>query len=110
MSGSAAEIEGFFKIDKLCKYMPPWEAFCHPKCGYYQDFYQVQWSHPFSEIDYGQCENGCSDLIGATWEPDECLPACLDRFRVQAKRAWHTQQLELERPLKRALDTFPELA
>lgn len=97
-------VEGFFKIEKICRYMPPWEAFCHPKCGYYQDFYQVRWSHPYSEVDYSQCENGCADLVGSTWEPDECLPACLDRFRVQAKRNWHAEQLEREMQTKRLLE------
>merc|ERR1740117_1411778 len=98
-------MEGYFKIGTICQYMPPWEAFCHPKCGYYQDFYQVRWSHPYSEVDYAQCENGCVDVLGSTWEPDECLPPCLDPLRIQAKRSWHAQQLEREGKKKREFET-----
>jgi len=78
----------FFRIREVCGYLPPWEAFCNEKCGFYQDFYQVRWEYPFSEIDYSRVENGCPNVTGATWEPDECLPAHLDLYRLSAKRAW----------------------
>lgn len=107
LSQDDSDIEGFFKIEKICRYMPPWEAFCHPKCGFYQDFYQVRWGHPYSLMDYGQCECGCPDLVGATWEPDECLPSCLDRFRIQVKHTWHSEQLQQEMRRKRKLDSPP---
>jgi len=86
----------FFRIREITGYLPPWEAFCHEKCGFYQDFYQVQWEHPFSEVDYSSVENGCMSVTGATWEPDECLPAHLDPLRLAAKRAWIKRRREQE--------------
>lgn len=91
------EGEGMFKVEKISGYMPPWEAFCHKRCGLYQDFYQVRWAYPFSEVDYGKVENGCSGQRGATWEPDECLPSGLDPIRLAAKRIWINKRREMER-------------
>jgi hypothetical protein len=88
---------GFFQIRDIIGYLPPWEAFCHPKCGFYQDFYKVRWEFPFSEVDYSKVENGCIGNIGATWEPDECLPSHLDPLRLAAKRAWIKKKRELEK-------------
>lgn len=85
---------GFFRVKAVMDYLPPWDAFQHEKCGFYQDFYQVQWSYPFSEVDYTAVENG-SDT-GATWEPDECLPTDLDSLRVLAKKTWIKKRRELE--------------
>jgi len=87
---------GFFQIRDIIAYLPPWEAFCHAKCGFYQDFYMVRWEHPFSEVDYAQVENGCIGIVGATWEPDECLPSHLDPLRHAAKRAWIKKTREVE--------------
>merc|ERR1712060_178572 len=87
----------FFKIRDITGYLPPWEAFCNEKCGFYQDFYQVRWEYPFSEVDYSRVENGCMATVGATWEPDECLPAHLDPLRLAAKRAWIKTQREKEK-------------
>mmetsp|Transcript_43839 Transcript_43839/g.113188 ORF Transcript_43839/g.113188 Transcript_43839/m.113188 type:complete len:641 (-) Transcript_43839:64-1986(-) len=84
----------FFRIREITAYLPPWEAFCHEKCGFYQDFYQVIWEYPFSQVDYGAVENGCTSQIGATWEPDECLPAHLDSLRLAAKQAWIKRRRE----------------
>lgn len=78
----------FWRIKEVIGYLPPWEAFHHDKCGFYQDFYQVRWGFPFSEVDYSSVENGCASEKGATWEPDECLPAHLDPLRMAAKRVW----------------------
>lgn len=85
----------FFRIREIIGYLPPWEAFCHEKCGFYQDFYQVRWEHPFSEVDYSRVENGCT-TTGATWEPDECLPCHLDSWRVTAKRNWVKKRRDQE--------------
>ena len=41
-------------------------------------------------------ENGCGETVGATWEPDECLPAGLDPLRVAAKRTWIRARREKE--------------
>mmetsp|Transcript_67519 Transcript_67519/g.197550 ORF Transcript_67519/g.197550 Transcript_67519/m.197550 type:complete len:644 (+) Transcript_67519:69-2000(+) len=90
---------GFFKIRDIIGYLPPWEAFCHEKCGLYQDFYAVRWEFPHSEVDYSRVENGCAGTIGATWEPDECIPAHLDPLRVGAKRAWIKKRREKEQRL-----------
>lgn len=79
---------GFFKMKEIIGYMPPWEAFADERCGFYQDFYQVRWEFPFSEVDYASVENGSKTEVGATWEPDECLPAHMDNFRLKAKREW----------------------
>lgn len=90
-AAAAAEGEqagGFFKVKEIIGYLPPWEAFCHEKCGFYQDFYQVRWEFPFSEVDYSRVENGSETDTGATWEPDECLPAQLDGLRMAAKKDW----------------------
>lgn len=77
-----------FKMREIIGYMPPWEAFHDEKCGFYQDFYQVRWDHPFSEVDYAAVENGSTDEKGATWEPDECLPDHMDPLRLEAKKNW----------------------
>merc|ERR1719296_23036 len=94
--------DGFFRIKEVQGYLPPWEAFHSEKCGFYQDFYQVKWEHPFSEVDYSSVENGCVGGIGATWEPDECLPAQLDSLRLAAKKGWIKRRREQEQ--KQPLD------
>lgn len=94
--GEIPDGSGFWRIRDIVGYLPPWEAFCHEKCGFYQDFYQVQWAHPYSEIDYSMVENGCTDTKGATWEPDECLPACMDTLRISAKKEWIKKRREQE--------------
>lgn len=86
----------FFRIRDITGYLPPWEAFHNEKCGFYQDFYQVRWEYPFSEVDYSSVENGCASVTGATWEPDECLPAHLDPLRLAAKRQWIKRKREQE--------------
>ena len=104
----------FFKMREVLEYLPPWEAFCHIKCGFYQDFYQIQWEYPFSLISYSNAENGCEGMKGVTWEPDECMPDSLDSFRVSAKQAWINKRRALEqkaeadgddRPVKRLKST-----
>mmetsp|Transcript_17500 Transcript_17500/g.54830 ORF Transcript_17500/g.54830 Transcript_17500/m.54830 type:complete len:647 (-) Transcript_17500:202-2142(-) len=94
----------YYRIQDVIGYLPPWEAFCHEKCGFYQDFYQVRWDHPFSEVDYSKVENGCVGTTGATWEPDECLPDDLDAFRVLTKKRWADQQKEREQKEKEVLE------
>jgi len=94
--GEGEEGGGFFKIRDIIGYLPPWEAFCSEKCGFYQDFYQVRWDFPHSEVDYSRVENGSAATVGATWEPDECIPAHLDPLRVAAKRAWIKKRRERE--------------
>lgn len=37
--------------------------------------------------DYSFVQNG-SDVKGATWEPDECLPISLDHIRLRLKLDW----------------------
>jgi hypothetical protein len=83
----ASATDGDYGIDFLAEYMPPWEAFVHPKCGFYQDCYKVRWSSPHDKIDYSDNECG-ADILGATWEPDECLPDDVDALRLIAKRDW----------------------
>ena len=46
------EVSGFWKIEKLAGYLPPWEAY--HTFGFYQDFYLVQWQRPFSDVDYSR--------------------------------------------------------
>jgi len=82
------EGDGFFKFREVSGYLPPWEAFCHEKCGFWQEFYQVRWESPCANVDYSKVENCIGGEVGTTWEPDECLPAHLDPLRIAAKRAW----------------------
>lgn len=98
------EKDGYFCIKELAEYMPPWEAFCHSKCGFYQDFYKVRWAAPYADVDYAKVENGCTDEPGCTWEPDENLPQCLDSLRIKIKRVWSIAQSERESKAKRGLD------
>lgn len=56
----------------------------------------MHWGAPYSEVDYSGVENGCPGVIGATWEPDECLPQHLDRFRIAAKKTYVVRQRKLE--------------
>jgi len=95
------DVNGFFRIQGLVGYLPPWEAFLHEKCGFYQDFYQVKWSSPFSEVDYAAVENGSA--LGSTWEPDECLPAEMDPLRFAAKKSWIQKRRELEQKREQEL-------
>jgi len=65
---------GWYRVDRLERYLPPWEAFAHPKCGLYQDFYLVQWRHPargawLSKVHLGARRmlagrSGCSAHLG----------------------------------------------
>jgi len=87
---------GLWRVREVSDYMPPWVAFCHPKCGLYQDYYLIRWAPPFSDVDYGETETGWEDGAGATWEPDECLPLCCDGLRLAAKRRWLATQLKRE--------------
>merc|ERR1719450_2072932 len=66
--------EGLYPVDRLLEYLPPWQAYHHRKCGFYQDYYLVRWGPPFSDVDYRETECGSEDVKGATWEADECLP------------------------------------
>ena len=84
----------YYRISAITAYLPPWEAFCHDKCGVYQDFYLVHWAE---NGDYTQVENGATGAASATWEPDECLPAHLDPLRLAAKRTWKKERKELEK-------------
>mmetsp|Transcript_45421 Transcript_45421/g.106137 ORF Transcript_45421/g.106137 Transcript_45421/m.106137 type:complete len:638 (+) Transcript_45421:58-1971(+) len=79
-------------------YMPPWEAFCDERCGIYQEFYQVRWDHPYTEVDYSRVENGGG--IGTTWEPDEMLPPTMDVLRVREKNKWLKKKREQEQKEK----------
>lgn len=99
--------EELYKIKEVIGYLPPWEAFCNEKCGFYQDFYLVRWDHPFSEVDYSKVENGCSTTAGSTWEPDECLPPQLDPLRVASKQAWIRRQRDVENKKAVARRTAP---
>mmetsp|Transcript_38624 Transcript_38624/g.90746 ORF Transcript_38624/g.90746 Transcript_38624/m.90746 type:complete len:681 (-) Transcript_38624:116-2158(-) len=96
---------GFFSVKDVLDYCPPWQAFYDEKCGFYQDFYLVQWASPFSEVDYTSCENGSAQVRGATWEPDECLPACLDALRIAAKEKWIKRRREVEQARKRVAES-----
>ena len=53
---STRQMMGYWKIDKIAGYMPPWEAFL--EFGIYQDFYLIHWQHPFQHVDYYSTENG----------------------------------------------------
>lgn len=88
--------EGWYSVQGLADYLPPWEAFLHPKCGVYQDFYMVQWGPPHNKTDFSHSEHGSETMTGATWEPDECLPEDLDSLRLIVKRRWADQQRERE--------------
>jgi len=88
--------EGWYKVTALAEYLPPWEAFTHPKCGLYQDFYMVEWGPPHDKEDYSKQERGCDTKPGATWEPDECLPEDLDALRATVKKRWADQQKDRE--------------
>jgi len=98
VEGEATDI--YFRVKEILAYLPPWESFCHEKCGFYQDFYLVKWDEPFSEVDYSKSPNGCATHVGATWEPDECLPAHLDPLRIEAKRKWIEGHKEEGNPKK----------
>lgn len=88
--------DGWFAVERLVQYLPPWEAFLHPRCGFYQDHYLVQWAPPFDEVDYSSTETG-DEMRGVTWEPDECLPENLDCLRMKTKKEWTERQRDLER-------------
>lgn len=87
---------GLWRVREVAEYLPPWVAFCHPKCGTYQDYYLIRWAQPYSEVDYGATETGWQEGVGATWEPDECLPTHCDGLRLAAKRRWLAAQQQRE--------------
>jgi len=105
---AGVEKDGFFCIKELAGYMPPWEAFCHSKCGFFQDFYKVRWADPYCDTDYRQVENGCTDEVGCTWEPDENLPTCLDSLRIKAKKVWLAKQVDSEEAKRKMEQAGPE--
>eukprot|EP00930_Biecheleria_cincta_P068273 TRINITY_DN5551_c0_g1_i2.p1 TRINITY_DN5551_c0_g1~~TRINITY_DN5551_c0_g1_i2.p1 ORF type:complete len:631 (-),score=114.70 TRINITY_DN5551_c0_g1_i2:6-1898(-) len=92
---------GFYKVDRLLEYLPPWESFVNPRCGLYQDFYLVLWAGPQPKESYASWPNGCEAQPHATWEPDECLPDELDTMRVACKKRWLDAQREKEKTLSR---------
>lgn len=99
---SVAEAEGilpagWYKVESLLEYLPPWEAFVHPKCGLYQDFYLVLWAPPHMMESYAETPQGCEEHPHATWEPDECLPDDLDVLRKAAKKRWVEAQKQREK-------------
>lgn len=83
--------DGCYKINHLVSYLPPWEAFLHPNCGFYQDFYSIRWAAPHDTADFAACENSAG-AAGLTWEPDECVSEDLDMWRAKAKRQWAEEQ------------------
>lgn len=87
---------GFWKVLEVAEYLPPWLAFTHPNCGIYQDFYLIRWAPPHNNVDFSTTESGYEDAVGATWEPDECLPIQLDGLRQAAKRKWVIKRQTLE--------------
>lgn len=97
------DCKDLFRVVEICEYKPPWEAYCHSKCGVYQDFYRVRWTGPVAnvQLDYSSTENG-SEELGTTWEPDECLPSSLDSMRLNAKRLWIKEQKNREEERRRA--------
>jgi len=95
-SGEPDPAPGSWNVRDINGYMPPWEAICHERCGVYQDFYQVCWDKPFQAVDYSRVENGCPGVPGATWEPDECLPADFDGWRIFVKKEWAKRKREQE--------------
>jgi len=92
---------GWYKVDRLERYLPPWEAFAHPKCGLYQDFYLVQWSPPLEMESFEDTPQGEPGFPKCTWEPDECLPDDLDALRISAKKRWLEGQKEREKKVTR---------
>lgn len=99
--------DDMYRIKEVGTYVPPWEAFCDEKMGFYQDFYLIHWQFPFSEVEYSQVENGGVSQNGTTWEPDECLPSFLDNNRIKAKTAWVKAQKEQELEQRRATPPQP---
>jgi len=93
------EKDGYFKVMDIVGYLPPWEAFVHEKCGFYQDFYCVRWLE-HKDTDFSKTENGATEL-GCTWEPDECIPSQLDPMRLAAKQAWVTARREKDAQLRK---------
>lgn len=89
-----------FEVESLQGFMPAWEAFVHPKCGLYQDFYLVHWAAPYDKQDFSQAENG-SDKPGCTWEPDQSLPWDLDQLRLGVRRQWCEQRRKREQELEK---------
>eukprot|EP00927_Polykrikos_kofoidii_P079517 TRINITY_DN76298_c0_g1_i1.p1 TRINITY_DN76298_c0_g1~~TRINITY_DN76298_c0_g1_i1.p1 ORF type:complete len:646 (-),score=139.40 TRINITY_DN76298_c0_g1_i1:88-2025(-) len=83
--------DGWYKVNDFDSFIPPWEAFLQPKCGLYQDFYNVLWGAPHNKTDYTNTESG-GEMPGSTWEPDECLPEELDKLRTLAKTRWVLNQ------------------
>jgi len=94
----ATEEPGWYKVEKILDYMPPWDSFVHPKCGLYQEFYLIQWAGPQVMESYADTPQGCEEHPDATWEPDECLPDELDALRIQAKKKWLETSRERDAP------------
>jgi len=97
------DADGYWRVREVTQYLPPWVAFCHDRCGIYQDSYLLRWAPPYSEVDYGATETGWDEAPGATWEPDECLPTHLDSLRIAAKKRWIATQTKKENA---AIDDF----
>lgn len=94
---------GWYKVDRLLEYLPPWEALAHPKCGLYQEWYLVLWAPPHLMDSYANTAQGSEQHPHATWEPDECLPDDLDLLRKSAKRRWlETQSAKKARRVAKA--------
>lgn len=82
-----------FAAQDLVGYLPPWEAMIHKKCGLYQDYYLVRWEEPTPNLQ--DTESG-SDIVGCSWEPDECVPDDMDKIRETAKIRWLKEEAKLD--------------
>mmetsp|Transcript_50217 Transcript_50217/g.92770 ORF Transcript_50217/g.92770 Transcript_50217/m.92770 type:complete len:638 (+) Transcript_50217:22-1935(+) len=98
---------GWFEVESFVDYLPAWEAYLHPRCGLYQEFYAVRWASPHNKTDFRATENGHEAALGVTWEPDECLPDSLDPLRVAAKRTWLEKQKQQDAGVV-SIDVGPE--
>jgi hypothetical protein len=53
---------------------------------------------PMLKPEAGQRRNASlhRGTLGATWEPDECLPPQLDRIRLREKKSWIERRKDAE--------------
>eukprot|EP00930_Biecheleria_cincta_P048512 TRINITY_DN3379_c1_g1_i2.p1 TRINITY_DN3379_c1_g1~~TRINITY_DN3379_c1_g1_i2.p1 ORF type:complete len:661 (-),score=95.76 TRINITY_DN3379_c1_g1_i2:7-1989(-) len=76
---------------EIIDFIPKHEAFVHPSCGLYLDFYRLQWKSISGPLD---CENSEPWDTSCTWEPAECLDDVKSAQAFKARQNWAKRVLE----------------
>lgn len=76
---------------EIIDFVPKHEAFVHPSCGLYLDFYRLHWKKITAPLE---CENSEPWDASCTWEPSECVDDGRAGQAFKARQTWAKRVLE----------------